>query len=242
MKLEKDKIYTGKQLAEWFGITADSFRNNKKKKMEELKVFADYELIGGKQKKVLIKEVYNPVYSKQGSESYQITKSKINEVWDESGLDSCKRVSAVIYNSKEYWPVTKDTVYNYTLRGRNELYGRPYGEPGSIGRCIYTWCKKDGEDENAKLIPLTPEEEEIKQNLIKKYFGDATEKQIIVKGMVMAGEITKEEAWGVLEELTNMKGEGNFMAFLTELQEKLHCKIIKGTLVEEIERGIDFRE
>ena len=70
--------------------------------MEELKVFADYELIGGKQKKVLIKEVYNPVYSKQGSESYQITKSKINEVWDESGLDSCKRVSAVIYNSKEY--------------------------------------------------------------------------------------------------------------------------------------------
>jgi len=58
----------------------------------------------------------------------------------------------------------------------------------------------------------------------------------------MAGEITKEEAWGVLEELTNMKGEGNFMAFLTELQEKLHCKIIKGTLVEEIEKGIEFKE
>ena len=41
----------------------------------------------------------------------------------------------------------------------------------------------------------------------------------------------------MLEELTNMKGQGNFMAFLTELQEKLNCKIIKGTLVEEIEMG-----
>jgi len=53
---------------------------HKEKKLEELKIFADYELVGNKTKKVYIKTVYNPVYSKQGSESYRITKSKINEV------------------------------------------------------------------------------------------------------------------------------------------------------------------
>lgn len=50
--------------------------------------------------------------------------------------------------------------------------------------------------------------------------------------MVETGEISKEEAWGVLEELTNMKGQGNFMAFLAELQEKLHCMVIRGTVIE----------
>jgi polyhydroxyalkanoate synthesis regulator phasin len=78
---------------------------------------------------------------------------------------------------------------------------------------------------------LTDEEEEIKQGLIKKYFGDATEKQIFIKGMVEMGEIRKEEAWELLEELTNMKGN-NFMLFLGELQDKIGCQVVRGTLVE----------
>ena len=71
----------------------------------------------------------------------------------------------------------------------------------------------------------------VKKNLQTKYFGDATEKQILVKGMVEAGEIRKEDAWDVLEEMTNMR-TGNFMMFLKEIQEALHCQVIRGTLVE----------
>ncbi|MDV3427435.1 MAG: hypothetical protein LIR50_10275 [Bacillota bacterium] len=50
-----------------------------------------------------------------------------------------------------------------------------------MGKCRYLWCK---ETEDGDLRQLTFEEEEIKQKLIKKYFGDATEKQILVQGMV----------------------------------------------------------
>jgi polyhydroxyalkanoate synthesis regulator phasin len=58
--------------------------------------------------------------------------------------------------------------------------------------------------------------------------------------MVESGEITKEEAWDVLEELTNMKGRGNFMTFMSELQAKLNCKVIRGTQTYlEIEEGFD---
>ena len=49
-----------------------------------------------------------------------------------------------------------------------------------------------------------------------------------------------------MEELTNMKGQGNFMAFLAELQEKLHCMVIRGTVIEPnnlIEKnGFDWEE
>ena len=93
-------------------------------------------------------------------------------------------------------------------------------------------------------MPLTSEEEEIKQKLIQKYFGNVSEKQVIVKAMVESGEISKEEAWDVLEELTNMKGRGNFLTFMNELQTKLNCKVIRGTqtYLEIEEKGYDWGE
>ena len=182
-------------------------------------------------------------YDKQWGTNYGKIRDKIPEVWNSSGLDSSKRVSLEIQHQLML-PLAERTVYNYTLKGRNELYGRPFGEPGELGRCTYTWCKKIGDGRTATIIPLTPEEEEIKQNLIRKYFGDVSEKQVIVKAMVESGEISKEEAWDVLEELTNMKGRGNFMAFMGELQEKLDCMVIRGTNVEPNnlieEKGFDW--
>ena len=59
--------------------------------------------------------------------------------------------------------------------------------------------------------------------------------------MVEAGEITREEAWGVLEEMTNM-GNHNFMAFLREIQKALNCQVVRGTLVERNILAIDEGE
>lgn len=214
-----------KDLAEWFGINPNTFNHSKEDKLNELKNFAEFHMEG---KKVVIDKIINPVYTKQGSKAYQMIKDKVDDFWSDNGLDSCKRVSNQIvkFYGNEL-QVGDSTAYNYTRKGRNELYGKPFQEGGSLGSCIYTWCKKDGD----MLIPFTDEEQAIKENLTKKYFGDASEKQIIVAGMVESGEINKEEAWDVLTELTNMKGS-NFLSFLCELQEKLGCQVIRGTLVE----------
>ena len=223
-ELKEGKI-SNKDLAEWFGISSTTFNHAKDKKLEELKNFALFHLEG---KKVVIDKVLNPIYSKQSSKAYQMVRDKVDEFWNPTGLDSCKRVSHQIV---EYYgdqlQVADTTAYNYTRKGRNELYGIPFEAPGTLGSCVYTWCKKDGDN----LMPLSDEEQKLKEFLIKKYFGDATEKQILVAGMVETGEITQEEAWGVLTELTNMKG-GHFMSFLTELQEQLGCQIVRGTLVQ----------
>lgn len=231
MELHTGK-YLNKDLAEWFGISQGSFNTKKEKKLEELKDFADFHLEG---KKVVIDKVLIPIYSKRGSDAYQKIKEKIDEVWSESGLDSCSRVGEEIFydlveNDVDF-NLKNTTVYNYTIRGRNELYGKPFGEAGTLGSCIYTWCKKD--EETGTYLPLSSEEQKIKSELQTKYFGDTSEKQILVKGMIASGEITQEEAWGVLEEMTNMT-DNNFVMFLKELQDKIGCKIIKGTLVQRI--------
>ena len=222
-------IMTNAELAEWFGISLQSLKNQKKKKLEELKKFAEFEELRGK---VNIIKITIPIYMKLGSKAYQRIRDEVDKEWSEDGLDSCSRVSLKIEEKlKNELAVAPGTIYNYTRQSRNELYGIPFQERGSIGSCVYLWCKKRGDGIDTEYSLLTEEEEELKQQLIKKYFGDATEKQIIVKGMVEMGEIRREEAWSVLEELTGMNNN-NFIMFLSELQAKLGCQVVRGTLVD----------
>ena len=219
---------TNKELAAWFDITPNSFSRNKEIKLEELKKFAKYHMAGTK---VVIDEVLNPYYSKQGSKAFEMIKSKIDETWSKDGLDSCSRVGLALEKQIPL-NLTSKTVYQYTIESRNELYGHPNKERGSIGSCISLLCKKEGEGDKAKYYKFTPQEERIKDELIKKYYGNTTEKQALVKSMIDTGEITKEEGWDVLESLTNNVFTNEaFMSFLQELQELLGCKIVRGTLV-----------
>ena len=214
MKELKLGIMNNQELADWFGVTLTSFKSNKKNKLEELKLFARFEEMKGK---VDIKEIFEPVYDKQQKKTLKRVVDKIDKVWSEDGLDSCSRVGYEICELLEQEGLVRkpDTIVAYTRQGRNELYGKPFLEEGKLGKCVYIWCKRDAE--TGEYSFLTEEEQAIKQKLQTKYFGDATEKQVLVKGMVESGEISKEDAWGVLEEMTNM-GNHNFMAFLREIQ------------------------
>lgn len=221
---------TNKELARWFGITATTLSHKKEEKLEELKNFAEFELVGDKTTKIKITKVYEKVYSKSRSDNFKEIVNNIDAVWSKDGLDTCKRVTEVIMENK-HLPITIGTAEKYTARGRNILYGKPFGEEGSLGACTYILCKKIGDGVNARFEKFNEEEELVKDRLIKKYFGDVTEKTVIVNAMVEAGEIRKEEAWDVLQELTHME-RGNFVGFLKELQAKLNCKIIRATNVE----------
>lgn len=221
-------IMTNREIAQWFGIKESSFKNKKKEKLEELKLFAKFEEERGK---INILEIYEPVYEKQLGKTKNLVVNKIDDVWNENGLDSCVRVGNKIYEILKGEGIIRrpSTVIAYTRQGRNELYGVPFEGGGKLGNCIYIWCKRNPDTGDYEF--LTPEENQIKDSLQIKYFGNATEKQILVKAMIAAGEITQEEAWGVLEEMTNMDN-GNFMNFLGELQATLHCQVIRGTFVE----------
>ena len=108
---------------------------------------------------------------------------------------------------------------------------------------MYLWCRKEFDKDNNIIVytEFTDEEQKIKKNLMKKYFSTDVEKEIIVSQMVNNGEITKEEAYDVLCEMKNLTGAG-FMAFKSELEEKLGCKVVRATLLDKNENKINFIE
>lgn len=229
-QLQSNTLYTNNQIAEWFGLKAKKFSNKeqKERKLEQLKIFADYELVGDKTKKIYIKEVYNPIYSKLGSRNQQIINDIYESYWSENGrgLDTCERVGTAIYKDNRTSLTYKSTV-NYVGRSKRKDFGKNYMNAGLKGHSIYAWGKYIQDGEEIKLIPLTKEQEEIKNKLIKKYFGDTTDKQIFVQGMVDNGEISKEQAWDVLDELTNMSY--NFKAFKADFEVAINSAVGRGT-------------
>lgn len=63
-ELQVDAYYTLADLADWFGFSNPKYlhgKATKEKKLEELKNYADYEIVG---KKIHILEVYEPKYVK----------------------------------------------------------------------------------------------------------------------------------------------------------------------------------
>lgn len=225
----KEGIMTNQELADWFGVSLSTFNHTKKKKLEELTAFADYELVGEKVKKVKIINIYNPVYSKQGSSSFQIIKTNFQTYWKDNGkgLDTCKRVGEEMY-SDGITSLSYKTTLSYVGRSKREMFGKNFISRGTEGYSIYGWGKWiQNSNHELELVPLTQEEEKIKDVLVKKYYGNVTEKAVFVQGMIDAGEITEEEAWGVLDQLVNIKDK--YGAFKAEFQIAINAPLGKGT-------------
>lgn len=236
MELIVGEVYSMGDLAQWFGVNQNTLTRNKDKYFSRLSEFIEWEPFG--KKKIKVTKVIEAEYSKEKFNNYTKIKNTFEDYWDESGLDSCKRVADEIYNSQEF-PLTEATTYNYVLRGKAEEYGKPFISEGNKGTSKYIWCKRR---EDGRLDFLTPQEQEVKENIIKKYYGDITEKAIIVKGMVEVGEIKKEEAWEILEGLSDLNNRDRFMNFLMDLREAIGCEVVKGTLLIKKEEGVNFIE
>ena len=224
------------EIAAWFGLTgknrAQTFRNNKERYLRELGDYADFDIVYGG---INIKEIKIPgddIYVKGHSESKKLILKVFDKEWNKSGLDTCINVNNKIMKkySNEI-TVSKDTAYKYTLDAKKTLFGVAFKEMGRLGSCKYLWCKVyDQEDGISILEPFTEEEQEIKKEVMKKYFGTDIEQDILIREMVETGELTKEEAYDLSCEIRNLNKQG-FLAFRAELETIFNCRITKGTLI-----------
>lgn len=242
-----EELYLGKisskNLAKWFGISYQSYRNSKKQKLEELKLYCDFEEIYGG---IVVTEIYNMDnirYVKDGKKNYDIIKSSFNEEWSPDGLDTCSSVAFKIYDKyKNELTITDTTAYNYTLKARNELFGIPFVSIGELGSCVYLWCKKEvAADGTLIYTQFTDEEDKIRKDLMKKHFSTDVEKEVFIAQMVEAKEITKEQAYDALCELKNLNKAG-YGGFLKALKAAIGSDVSRATLLMKNEDNIEFIE
>lgn len=230
LELVEGQLMSNNDLAEWFQIKPGSFRNTKTKKLEELKKYAEYEVQGSK---VLITKVIESKFVKR--KDYSIVKEEFTQVYNKSKIDTASNVSKKIYSKrKSDLSIKPSTTYEYTKEARNELYGKPFVGKGKLGTCRYIWVKKLDE---GKYERFNDEEEAMYKKLLLKYFKNTDSKAMFVKDMIKRGEVTKEEAWDVYDEIANL--EFGFMNFKAEMEEFVGCTIVRAT---EIEDQLNFSE
>ena len=71
LEANRERKVSSSELADWFGIAYSTYRSQKKKRLEELKGFCDYEEVYGG---VIIKEVYFDEYYKYQDDENRVLK------------------------------------------------------------------------------------------------------------------------------------------------------------------------
>lgn len=216
-------------LSDWFGIKKNSFSKAKQKKMEELKLFCDYELVS--KTKISITNIYSPIYEKSASENYEKIKQEIPKIWKVNYPETCSRVSAEIVEQKNNKGITltNSSIYNYTRKASVELYGKRGSRlSGELGISEYIWAKQNETKTGYEF--LTDEELAVKTQLLQQYFGNAQEKSLFIQESIQRGELKEEEAWREYDRIMNLSK--NFVDFLEDFYKITGVRLVKCTLVE----------
>ena len=93
----KKKIPT-KELAEWFGIAYKTYCNQRKKRLEELKGFCDYEEVYGG---VIVKKVYFDEYYKYQDDESRVLKVINDKYFNMDGQGTAYDELFWSYNKRE---------------------------------------------------------------------------------------------------------------------------------------------
>lgn len=233
IKLHLGKM-SGKEMAAWFNMSTSNYSKTEIRQQcyRILEKYAKYHLEnrnGGKV--VVIDEIYVDEYiGEQGPPARARIKELVQQNWNEHGLDTCSRVASQNYPilKQEGYTIAESTNYRYTCDGRTELWGSPMKRTsGSLGSCRYEYAKIAA---NGAIVPLNAEEQKIKDQLIKKYFGNLNEWTLGVVEDLKKGRITEEEAGQALK---NLDAHGEYLSWKGELEAAIGNPIVKATRVEE---------
>ena len=229
--------YNNTELAEWFGIKSKSFRDTKKKKLEELKDFAEFEELP--KGKILITAIKYPIYIKKKSKLYEYYRQEVPKHWRKNEVDTCARVAAAICkNNKD---LKLSTGEEYTRFVRNELWGIPAHH--YQGECYYVLAKMyrhPTDKSQNRYETLTEEEREIYDAVHDQVYNrrEETQNKVFLRELVKTGELTREQVYEILMD------EGKYVHFIRAVSDKLHCDwIVMGTVVIENDKVyIKFEE
>lgn len=241
-----EKLWSTKELAQWFGISYNYFMNKRKKKLEELKAFAVFQDQG--KKGILIKEVIEPIYSRKGCENRRIlvesVPALIGQLKDketDKALTSFKQLAEIGIKENKL-SIKSSTGVRYTKEGVYKYYGDEKYSP----YCKRIWAVKEGD----YYRYLTQEEREFLQELTNKYYGtqdsEARAAKNELKMLRKQGEISEGEYREELRKLLDKEEEkeindDNFGALIWDFREKYGNNLVKILEVED-KRYVEWEE
>ena len=196
MLLEKNRLYSNKELAAWFEISEGAFKNHKKKKLEYLSLFADFEIRKGK---VFISEVYEPAYMNPGNKEHndKLYQKAIARIIKQYPLQLFVTCAGRVMQSKdkelERLQHKFSTCYQYVRRNLKIIADGSSRE----------WCQRLYRSE-IDFIPLDDEQLNFWKEVLNKTLG-AEQSEIIaeIKSQQDQKELTDEEAEKFLSNLVS---------------------------------------
>lgn len=193
-KMIGEKIST-KELADWFGISYGGFRNQKKKYLNKLEFFANFEIVYGG---IILKEILIPQYNKilTSSFEYEIARELQYKVQHGNGLftiDGIRRKKNEEYKIyKDNAKITKYAVNKcvHNLVGKNSKKKKNAGKIGSYTR---VWVLKIDDFNNYAY--MNKEQEKFFNDLRNNFILDKEQNDEIIDAIqeLKDGEITKDE-------------------------------------------------
>ena len=186
LEANRERKVSSSELADWFGIAYSTYRSQKKKRLEELKGFCDYEEVYGG---VIIKEVYFDEYYKYQDDENRVLKVINDKYFNTDGqgiaydeLNSISGIAKVLQKQypKDYGNKAFRVIERRVSRVMKKCFGvitkeNPLAQ-GGIGVREYVWAVKLEGDNNYRY--KTREEDELFKEIIKAAYAENAKERI----------------------------------------------------------------
>lgn len=184
MELKKGKMST-KDLATWMNMNYSTFRNHKKRNLEILHKFCDFEQVYGG---IFIKEVYEPIYYQNMPDDEKVFLEEIKVA--NEGLSTVSGMSRKLREFNENYKSLSDSQVRRRMSKWNYLFGLYEGgrkqAMGEYGSRKYVYAIMISSYNQYRS--LTQEENKLFTHILKSILGDQVEK---VKQMMLLDQAFK---------------------------------------------------
>lgn len=230
---------TSRELAQWFNISYNTYKNKINKYLEVLENYCEFDKIYGG---VNIKEIYVEEYDK--TLNFKDDKLYLEEIQrcveTQDGLSTIAGMSRKLCQQGEYQSVR---TARYRLgKSKSRLFGNPKEliSSGTSGTSQYLWAIKIDNYNRYRL--MSEEEQNILNNIIASIYTSDTSYEDIKKcalldDLLRTNEIDVQEYFEQKDQITS----GNFVSCLFQFKEVTGLTLVRCTR-HEIINLIDFDE
>ena len=224
VELKKGK-WSSRSLAEWFGVSYNTYKNDISKYLEQLEFYCDFEKIYGG---VTITEIYVSTYDKSLNMADKALYTEEIQRWveEQEGLSTFSGMTRKFKKEGKLLPRDNKTYAKRFSKVATTLFGEMNGisSIGDWGTREYIWAVKISDYNEYRF--MTPEEEKRFDDIITTCYGsnaDQIKNQQLLEEALQCGEIETTQYFALKERL----GLNIFKDCIFQFREETGLQIVR---------------